>query len=62
MMFGIDIFSIQFVFFWAILALVNTGLAQSKNKDGLTWFVVSVIFGPIATLVIVLSKKSEEEI
>jgi hypothetical protein len=61
-MFGIDIFSIQFVFFWAILALVNTGLAQSKNKDGLTWFVVSVIFGPIATLFIILSKKSEEEI
>jgi hypothetical protein len=61
-MFGIDIFSMQFVFFWAILALVNTGLAQSKNKDGLTWFVVSVIFGPIATLFIVLSKKSEEEI
>ena len=61
-MFGIDIFNREFILFWFILALVNTGLAQSKNKDGLTWFVVSVIFGPIATLFIVLSKKSEEEI
>jgi len=61
-MFGIDIFSTQFVFFWAILALVNTGLAQSKNRDGLTWFVISVVFGPLATLVIVASKKVEDEI
>ena len=61
-MFGIDIFSTQFIFFWAILALVNSGLAQSKNKDGLTWFAVSVVFGPIATLFIVVSKKNEEEI
>ena len=61
-MFGIDIFNREFILFWFILALVNTGLAQSKNKDGLTWFVVSVIFGPLATLVIVISKKSEEEI
>jgi hypothetical protein len=61
-MFGIDIFSTQFIFFWAILALINTGLAQSKNRDGLTWFAISVVFGPIATLFIVMSKKSEEEI
>jgi hypothetical protein len=61
-MFGIDIFSTQFVAFWAILALVNSGLAQSKNKDGLTWFVVSVVFGPLATLFIVVSKKDEGEV
>lgn len=61
-MFGFDIFSIHFVIFWAILALINSGLAQSKNKDGLTWFVISVALGPLATLLIVVSKKSEEEI
>jgi hypothetical protein len=59
-MFEINVFT-QFVIFWAILALVNTGLAQSKNKDGLTWFIISVVFGPLATLFIILSKKSEEE-
>jgi len=62
MIFGIQIVSSQFIFFWAILALINTGLAQSKNKDGLTWFAVSVIFGPLATLFIVMSRKSEEDI
>jgi hypothetical protein len=61
-MFGMDNVIVQFVFFWVTLALINTGLAQSKNRDGLTWFVISVIFGPLATLIIVISKKSEEEI
>ena len=62
MFFGIDIISTQFVLFWVILALVNAGLAQAKNRDGLTWFVISVIFGPLATLIIVSSKKAEEEV
>jgi hypothetical protein len=61
-MFGIDIFSREFILFWAVLALINSGLAQAKNKDGLTWFAVSVVFGPLATLFIVVSKKNEEEI
>jgi hypothetical protein len=35
------------------LALINTGLAQSKRRSGWTWFFVSLIGGPIATLFIV---------
>jgi hypothetical protein len=61
-MFGINIFTPEFILFWAVLALINSGLAQSKNRDGLTWFAVSVIFGPLATLFIVVAKKNEEEI
>lgn len=31
------------------LALLNTGLAQSKNRSGLLWFFISLPLGPIAT-------------
>jgi hypothetical protein len=60
-MFGFDIFSQNFVALWFILALINVGLAQSKTRDGLTWFIISVVLGPIATLLIVISKKDTEE-
>jgi hypothetical protein len=39
---------------WGTLALVNAGLAQSKNRSGLVWFLVSLLCGPIATLLIVV--------
>lgn len=40
---------------WGTLALINAGLAQSKNRSGLAWFLVSLLLGPLATLFIVLS-------
>jgi hypothetical protein len=39
---------------WGTLALINAGLAQGKNRSGLAWFLVSLLFGPLATLCIVL--------
>ncbi|MEN8149851.1 MAG: antitermination protein NusB [Planctomycetota bacterium] len=39
---------------WGTLALINAGLAQGKHRSGLAWFLVSLLFGPIATLLIVL--------
>lgn len=41
---------------WGTLALINAGLAQSKNRSGLVWFLISLLLGPIATLLIVLSQ------
>jgi len=38
---------------WGTLALINAGLAQSKNRSGLSWFVVSLLLGPIATFLLV---------
>lgn len=35
------------------LALINAGLAQSKNHSGLLWFLLSLILGPFATFCIV---------
>ncbi|WP_225737685.1 antitermination protein NusB [Dyella acidiphila] len=42
---------------WGTLALINAGLAQGKNRSGLVWFLLSVLFGPLATLVLVLMPK-----
>jgi hypothetical protein len=61
-MFGFDVFNQNFVALWFILALINAGLAQAKNRDGLTWFILSVLLGPLATLLIVISKKDIEEV
>lgn len=43
---------------WGTLALINAGLAQSKNRSGLLWFFLSVLLGPIATLVVVVLPKA----
>ena len=38
---------------WQTLSLINAGLAQSKGRSGLLWWVASLLIGPIATLLIV---------
>lgn len=38
---------------WGTLALINAGIAQGKNRSGLNWFFISIILGPIATLLLV---------
>lgn len=39
---------------WGALAFINAGLAQSKNRSGLAWFLISLLLGPIATFFIVI--------
>jgi hypothetical protein len=39
---------------WGTLALINAGLAQTKRRSGLAWFLVSLVLGPIATFLIVV--------
>ena len=41
---------------WGTLALINAGIAQSKNKKGLNWFLISLLLGPIATFILVVTK------
>ncbi len=38
---------------WGTLALINAGLAQSKNRSGFAWFLLSLLLGPIATFLLV---------
>lgn len=45
----------EYVAGWGTLALINAGLAQGKGRSGLAWFLVSLLLGPVATLLIVLA-------
>ncbi|MGE0351776.1 MAG: antitermination protein NusB [Gemmatimonadales bacterium] len=38
---------------WGTLALLNAGLAQVKGQSGLLWGFLSLLLGPIATLLLV---------
>lgn len=38
---------------WFTLSLINAGLAQSKQRSGLNWWLASLFIGPFATLLIV---------
>jgi hypothetical protein len=50
----------QFFVGLGTLALLNAGLAQSKNRRGLVWFIMSLFLGPIATLLLVVMEKQPE--
>ena len=39
---------------WGTLTLINAGLAQGKGRSGLTWWLLSLLLGPIATFLIVV--------
>jgi len=39
---------------WGTLALINAGLAQSKGRSRLAWFLASLLLGPLATFIIVV--------
>ena len=39
---------------WFTLAIVNAGLAQTKNRSRWRWFVISLFIGPLATALIVV--------
>lgn len=42
---------------WGTLALINAALAQGRNRRGLIWFLLSLLLGPLATLLLVLLPK-----
>ena len=46
--------SIDYSIGWFTLALINAGLAQSKRRSGLNWFLISLLIGPLATLLLVV--------
>ena len=51
----------QFAAGWGTLSLINAGLAQSKGRSGLAWWLLSLLLGPIATFLIVVLDRPEEE-
>ena len=51
----------QFYVGWGTLSLINAGLAQSRNRSGLLWWVASLFLGPLATLLIVILDKERPQ-
>lgn len=37
---------------WFTLALINANIAQIKGRRGLSWFLASLLVGPVATFVL----------
>jgi hypothetical protein len=46
---------------WGTLAPINAGLAQGKGRSGLAWFLISLLLGPFATLLLVLLKPGSRD-
>jgi len=46
---------------WLLLSLINAGLAQGKGRSGLNWWLLSLLLGPIATLLIVVLDAKKEK-
>ena len=40
---------------WFTLSLINAGLAQSKGRSAVNWWIISLFLGPIGTFLIVIS-------
>jgi hypothetical protein len=41
---------------WFTLSLINAGLAQSKGRSGLAWWLLSLLLGPFSTFLLVVSE------
>ncbi|MGB7624108.1 MAG: hypothetical protein WBN92_17310 [Terriglobia bacterium] len=39
---------------WFTLSLINSGLAESKGRGRLAWWLASLFLGPLATFLIVV--------
>lgn len=37
---------------WGTFALIVAGIAQGKNRSGLAWWLLGLVFGPLALLVL----------
>ena len=51
----------QFVAGWGTLSLINAGLAQTKQRSGLLWWLFSLFLGPVATFLIVVLPRVERK-
>lgn len=56
---GIIIQNSPYVVGWFTLSFINTGLAAALNRNRLIWFLLSLLLGPIATLLMALFGKSD---
>lgn len=58
---GLKMFDSTFFVGWGTLSLINAGLAQGKGRSGLAWWLISLLAGPIATFLIVILSRVEND-
>ena len=58
---GQKMFDSTFFVGWGTLSLINAGLAQGKGRSGLAWCLISLFVGPIATFLIVILSRVEND-
>lgn len=46
---------------WFTLSLIIAGIAKGLNRSSLFWWLLGIIFGPIALLILVLLGKYERD-
>ncbi len=51
----------QYAVGWFTLTLINAGLAQTKGRSGLLWWLASLFLGPVATFLIVVLEPVKKE-
>jgi hypothetical protein len=44
---------------WISLAIVTAGLAEIKRRGRWTWFLLGLLFGPIATALVVIWRRPD---
>ncbi|WP_179874512.1 hypothetical protein [Bacillus sp. AFS002410] len=49
----------QYFVGWGTLALINAALAQGKNRTGLNRLLLSLVLGPLATLILLFVEKRQ---
>ena len=45
---------------WGTLALINAGLAKALRRGSGSWFLASLLLGPIARFLLVITKGPED--
>lgn len=47
----------QYAVGWGTLALIIAGIAQAKGYSGLLWFLLGLLAGPLALLILLLLER-----
>ena len=53
----IDMQNASYFIGWLAFSLLNAGLARKKGHSGFRWGLISLLLGPIATLLIIILPK-----
>lgn len=49
---------VNFAAGWGTLALINAAIAQLQRRGTLLWLLISLILGPIATIILIVTYTS----